>query len=203
MELTGIMMTQESKHAGQTSLTREQLVRAFDLCVRKMRRNIQTLADSPKSGAWAADGNYFAFKEGFYEIGNWTSSFFTGMALLAWRETEDEYFHKQVLRVAPHYRDKVFTHFMDTHHDLGFLYSLYSVALCKLTGEKEHLEVGGGVPPNCWPCASILTATSSARGGASMFTTQREASSGGYSFAHRRFSGCVRLGSARVKTDQR
>jgi unsaturated chondroitin disaccharide hydrolase len=142
MELTETMMTQESKHTGQTSLIREQLVRAFDLCVRKTRGNIQRLADEPKSAAWAADGNYFDFKEGFYEIGNWTSSFFTGMALLAWRETEDEYFLNQVQRLAPPYRDKVFTHFMDTHHDLGFLYSLYSVAIHKLTGDKEHRKVG-------------------------------------------------------------
>jgi unsaturated chondroitin disaccharide hydrolase len=138
------MMTQESKQTRirETSLAREQLVRAFDLCVRKTRGNIQRLADEPKSAAWAEDGNYFKFEEGFYEIGNWTSSFFTGMALLAWRETEDEYFLNQVLRLAPHYRDKVFTHFMDTHHDLGFLYSLYSVALYKLTGDKQHREVG-------------------------------------------------------------
>ena len=87
-------MTHESKPAGtrQTSLARDPLAKAFDLCVCKTRRNIQTLADSPKSGPWAADGNYFASKKGFYEIGNWTSSFFTGMALLAWRETEDEFF---------------------------------------------------------------------------------------------------------------
>jgi unsaturated chondroitin disaccharide hydrolase len=138
------MLTQEPKFAkvGDASLTREQLVRAFDLCVRKTRGNIQRLADEPKSAAWAADGNYFDFKEGFYEIGNWTSSFFTGMALLAWRETEDEHFLNQVLRLAPHYRDKVFTRFMDTHHDLGFLYSLYSVALFKLNGDKTHREVG-------------------------------------------------------------
>ena len=116
------MVTWQSTHTGQTSFTREQLVRVFDLCVRKMRGNFQRLADEPNSAAWAEDGNYFDFKEGFYEIGNWTSSFFTGMALLAWRETEDEYFLKQVPHLAPPYRDKVFTHFMDTHHDLGFLY---------------------------------------------------------------------------------
>lgn len=138
------MMTQESKLTGtrETSSARDPLTRAFDLCVRKTRGNIQRLADEPKSAAWAEDGNYFNFKEGFYEIGNWTSSFFTGMALLAWRETEDEYFLNQVQRLAPHYRDKVFTHYMDTHHDLGFLYSLYSVALYKLTSDKEHREVG-------------------------------------------------------------
>ena len=119
-----------------------RLRNAFDLCVHKTRGNIKCLAAAPKSAAWAVDGNYFGFKGGFYEIGNWTSSFFTGMALIAWRETEDEYFLNQVLRLAPHYREKVFTHSMDTHHDLGFLYSLYSVALYKLTGDQEHRVVG-------------------------------------------------------------
>lgn len=121
---------------------KQHLSAALALCIRKTRGNIKRLADEPKSGAWAADGNYFNFHEGFYEIGNWTSSFFTGMALLAWRETEDEYFLNQVLRLAPCYREKVFTRHRDTHHDLGFLSSLYSVAIYKLTNEKEHREVG-------------------------------------------------------------
>ena len=116
--------------------------RAFELCVLKTRRNIERLADDPKSAALAVDGDYFKWPEGFYEIGNWTSSFFTGMALLAWCKTEDEYFLKQVLRLAPHYQHKVFARQLDTHHDLGFLYSLYSVMLYKLTGDKLHREVG-------------------------------------------------------------
>jgi hypothetical protein len=70
------MLTQEPKFAnvGGASLMREQLVRAFDLCVRKTRGNIQRLADEPKSAAWAVDGDYFAFKEGFYEIGRANTS---------------------------------------------------------------------------------------------------------------------------------
>jgi len=119
-----------------------QYQKALDLCVRKTHGNIQRLADAPKSAAWAVDGDYFKFTEGFFEIGNWTSSFFTGMALLAWRETEDNGFLNQVLRLAGSYREKVFTHHVDTHHDLGFLYSLYSVALYKLTGDPAHRETG-------------------------------------------------------------
>jgi unsaturated chondroitin disaccharide hydrolase len=115
---------------------------ALELCIRKTRGNIKRLADEPQSAAWAVDGNYFNFQEGFYEIGNWTSSFFTGMALIAWQATEDEYFLNQVLRLAPHYQEKVFARHLDTHHDLGFLYSLYSVALYKLTGDQQHREVG-------------------------------------------------------------
>jgi unsaturated chondroitin disaccharide hydrolase len=131
-----------AKAAAQNSAAASPLLKyAFDVCVRKTRANIRRLADHPKSAAWAVDGDYFNFHEGFFEIGNWTSSFFTGMALLAWRETEDEYFLRQVLRLAPSYHEKVFTRHADTHHDLGFLYSLYSVALYKLTRDPQHRAV--------------------------------------------------------------
>jgi unsaturated chondroitin disaccharide hydrolase len=118
------------------------LRRAFDLCVAKARRNIEALADRPTTWAFAEDGHYPGWEEGFYEIGNWTSSFITGMALLAWRETEDEHFIRQVERLAPWYTAKVDEHAAETMHDLGFLYSLYSVALHKLTGEASHRELG-------------------------------------------------------------
>lgn len=137
LQITGQPLEQNGARAKRKARTR-----AFELCVDKTRRNIKQMADEPKAAPSAVDGNYFAHNEGFYDIGNWTSSFFSGMALLAWRETEDEYFLKQVQRLAPHYREKVFTRHMDTHHDLGFLASLYSVALYKLTGDAEHRNVG-------------------------------------------------------------
>ncbi len=133
---------QANGKVGYSTKTEEHLRRAFDLCVRKTRVNIKRLADEPKSGAFAVDGNYFDFKEGFFDIGNWTSSFFTGMALLAWRETKVDYFIQQVKRLAPLYREKVYDHCMDTMHDLGFLYSLFSVALYKLTGDEAQRETG-------------------------------------------------------------
>jgi unsaturated chondroitin disaccharide hydrolase len=120
----------------------EWLARGFAACVRKTRRNIADLAGSNTTWSWAEDGDYSKFREGFFEIGNWTSSFFTGMALLAWRHTEDEYYLQQVLRLAPAYREKAMVRYLDMHHDAGFLYTLYSVALYKLTGAKEHREVG-------------------------------------------------------------
>lgn len=128
--------------AGAVAKDRVSLGKAFDLCALKSRGTIRALADAPKSAAWAPDGNYFEFPEGFYEIGNWTSSFFTGMALIAWQEVEDEYFLQQTLRLAPAYHEKAHKRSLDMHHDAGFLYSLYSVALYKLTGGSEHREVG-------------------------------------------------------------
>jgi unsaturated chondroitin disaccharide hydrolase len=135
-----------------TNIEKANLKRAFDLCTRKTRSNIKRLADAPKAAPWAVDGNYFGHPEVFFEIGNWTSSFFTGMALIAWQETEDEYFLNQVLRLAPAYQEKALATLrgstkggprrIDMHHDAGFLYSLYSVALHKLTGDKPHRETG-------------------------------------------------------------
>jgi unsaturated chondroitin disaccharide hydrolase len=123
-------------------LAQETLRHAFAVCVRKTRRNIADLAAQPRSWAWAEDGDYSRCNEGFFEIGNWTSSFFTGMALLAWRQTRDEHFLNQTLRLAPLYREKATERFLDMHHDAGFLYTLYSVALHQLTGDPAHREVG-------------------------------------------------------------
>jgi unsaturated chondroitin disaccharide hydrolase len=123
-------------------LAKTAVARALRLGFEKTRGNIERLADEPKACAWAEDGHYFAHPGGFYEISNWTTSFFTGMALLGWRHTGDEFFLKQAQRLAPHYRLKVYEHDRDTMHDLGFLYSLYSVALYQLTGEPMHRETG-------------------------------------------------------------
>lgn len=130
---------------------------ALNVCIQKVRNNIRRLADDPKACAWAADGNYFNSTDGFYHINNWTTSFFTGMALLAWRLTGEFYFLKQLNRLAPHYRLKVFEHQADTMHDLGFLYSLYSVAIYKLTGDMAHREVA-------LRAADVLAARFDARG---------------------------------------
>ena len=115
---------------------------AYDTLVAKIRRNIADLIAQPTTWSWAADGDYSTWNEGFLDIGNWTTSFFTGMALIAWSETEDEHFIRHVLELDPLYRAKVTGHAEDTMHDLGFLYSLYSVALHKLTGEVRHRELG-------------------------------------------------------------
>jgi unsaturated chondroitin disaccharide hydrolase len=121
---------------------KESLRRAFDLCIAKTRSNIRALADHPAAWAHAANGRYPEWKEGFMEIGNWTSSFFTGMALLAWRETGDGHFLRQAVRLEPFYQTKLREHAADTMHDLGFLYSLYAVALHKLTGESRYRDLG-------------------------------------------------------------
>lgn len=111
---------------------------AFDLCVAKTRRNIRDLHARPTTWAFAADGDYPNWDEGFHEIGNWTTSFFTGMAILAWQDTKDDTFLGDLEKLLPLYQAKVGEHRADTMHDIGFLYSLYSVALHKLTEDGRH-----------------------------------------------------------------
>ncbi len=115
---------------------------AFDLCVAKTRNNIRELNAQPTTWAFAPDGDYRKWDEDFAAIGNWTTSFFTGMALLAWLDTEDEYFIQEVESLDPLYRAKLEQYPADTMHDLGFLYSLYAVALYQITGKARHRELG-------------------------------------------------------------
>lgn len=115
---------------------------AFAVCAEKARRNVVRLAARPTAGTWAVDGDYFANPEGFFDIGNWTTSFFTGMALLAFDNRTDGELLESLRKLGPAYHDKVTRHRMDTMHDLGFLYSLYSVAMYRLTGEGEHRATG-------------------------------------------------------------
>lgn len=114
---------------------------ALDVCVAKIRSNIRLLADKPTTWALAIDGDYAAWNEGFYEIGNWTTSFFTGMAVIAFKQTGDRCFLEETTRLEPFYESKVGEHSADTMHDIGFLYSLYSIALYKVTGEAKHREL--------------------------------------------------------------
>ena len=114
---------------------------ALDVCIAKIRSNIRLLADKPTTWALAINGDYAAWNEGFYEIGNWTTSFFTGMAVIAYKQTGDRSFLEETTRLEPFYESKVGEHSADTMHDIGFLYSLYSIALYKVTGEAKHREL--------------------------------------------------------------
>lgn len=116
---------------------------AFDVCVSKIRRNLPDLAESGRTWAFDPNGDYPAWEEGFFEIGNWTTSFFTGMGVLAWLDTGDEQLLADIALSEPSYLAKMEGgNARETMHDLGFLYSLHSVALHKATGDARHRELG-------------------------------------------------------------
>jgi unsaturated chondroitin disaccharide hydrolase len=116
----------------------QALHRALATCSAKVRLVLPKLAQTRRSASNDADGDFFRFPEDFFDIGNWTSSFFTGMALLDFEGSRDLALLQELNRLGDLYREKVTTRSMDTMHDLGFLYSLYSVGLYKLTGDLGH-----------------------------------------------------------------
>lgn len=93
-----------------------------------------------------ADGHYFSAenlkkKTGFFHIMNWTSSFFTGIVLLAYEQSGDRRYLRWAFEKNRLFREKVFCHGKDTMHDLGFLYSPQCVALYRLTGDGASAEI--------------------------------------------------------------
>lgn len=66
----------------------------------------------------------------------WTTSFFPGMAYLAYDRTGDEAFLAHAEDYLASFRHRL-THRLHISHDLGFLYTLSSVALYKLTGNED------------------------------------------------------------------
>ncbi len=65
------------------------------------------------------------------------------MGLLAWLDTQDGQLLRAIELSEPNYLAKMeTTHAQETMHDLGFLYSLYAVALHQATGEERHRSLG-------------------------------------------------------------
>lgn len=118
------------------------LSEAFGLCAEKALRNLPDLAASGRTWAFAPDGDYSQWNEGFFEIGNWTTGFFTGMGLLGWLRSGDGAFLKAVEGMDSLYQRKVAEEAADTMHDLGFLYSPYAVGLHKLTADDRYRTLG-------------------------------------------------------------
>ncbi|MEP4078409.1 glycoside hydrolase family 88 protein [Haloferula sp.] len=135
----------EVKNLNRQVATREEtaiLSGVFDLAVAKISKNLPALVASPASWGFDVSGDYANRDEGFHDIGNWTTSFFTGMALLGHLRTGEKELIEQVEALDERYQRKLDNHAVETMHDLGFLYSLYSVALYRLTGKAEHRDTG-------------------------------------------------------------
>ena len=112
--------------------------------VKKIKNNIRKIGSDLCDFPGCEDGNYLKNKEcaiGIGHIFNWTQSFFVGMALWAYIETEDKEFLDWAEQFMPEYRAKVFDTPMETMHDIGFLYSPYAVMLYSITGKEEYKNI--------------------------------------------------------------
>lgn len=111
----------------------------------KAKSNLLKMGNDLYEYPAVANGQYFEQdKTNLRKVGHifsWTQSFFTGMAALAFEQTEDENILNRLNSFYGEYFNKVFGTPLESMHDLGFLYTLYSTILFNLTGDKKMLEL--------------------------------------------------------------
>lgn len=111
----------------------------YEICKKKFDIHMEKYRELCELRA-CKHGDYYAESErlDFYHKNNWMTSFVTGLAPLYHKSTGDERYITWANKYAVDYYNKIMNHSMDTMHDLGFLYSAYSVAMYMETGNEEH-----------------------------------------------------------------
>ncbi|HEX5859100.1 MAG TPA: glycoside hydrolase family 88 protein [Microbacterium sp.] len=135
-------MTSTPPAQGTSARTVERAVAA---ALETVRRNIPAFGDSYPDDT-TTDGRYplRPAAGGIPEGGNrgWTTSFWPGTQWLAWQHTGDVVFRDAAARHAADFARRVRAgEDLDTH-DLGFLYSLSSVAAWRLLGDEDARDAG-------------------------------------------------------------
>lgn len=121
----------------------ENIKNAYNICIEKFKCHTSHYSENDVYELTeCADGMYYSHEKGESLLAryNWMSSFVTGLAPLYYRTEKDQKYLEWANRFKDIYHKKVFEHSLDTMHDIGFLYSPYSVAMYQLTGDNEHKE---------------------------------------------------------------
>ena len=124
-------------------MKREKLLKTYEICKKKIDKSMQVRGcDDTFEYVASKTGKYNEETPGvdLYHMYNWITSFSTGLAPLMYRTEKDEKYLIWANGFEKHYHSKIFEHSLDTMHDIGFLYSPYSVAMYQLTGAHEHRE---------------------------------------------------------------
>ncbi|GKX28200.1 glucuronyl hydrolase [Vallitalea longa] len=131
-------------------MSKKSMEQLKKLCIDKTLNNMNGIKTNLREYSSCKEGNYFEeltnekhknISLDLSHIFVWTPSFFTGMACLAYNETNKPMYLKWLNCFYDKYYHKIFDTPMNTMHDLGFLYSPYSVALYKLTGDVNQKKV--------------------------------------------------------------
>lgn len=119
----------------QGELSKEDVLKAIEYVLSKIDENLEVFtyklpASSSVNNVYEAIDNV-----------DWTSSFWTGMVLLAYEITNDKKYLEVANKHLDSFKNRIIKKVNTNHHDLGFLYTLSSVANYKITGNEEAKEV--------------------------------------------------------------
>lgn len=113
--------------------------------LKKIENNIEKIGDDLRDFHGTKDGDYVKTRDSAIKVNHifaWTQSFFVGMALWAYLDTNDKKFLDWAEQFKQNYYSKVFDTPMETMHDIGFLYSPYAVMLYNITGDEDYKKIG-------------------------------------------------------------
>lgn len=106
--------------------------KGMEFALNKIKKNITDFSDCFPS----AESRDYVYEKNT-ELKDWTEGFWTGMLWLAYELTGENPLKETAQKLGGMLRERVYgKHYTDTH-DLGFLYTLSSVAEYKLTGDEE------------------------------------------------------------------
>lgn len=125
-----------SKYQQRPELTKEFCEEAIAYILKKIDENLETF--TYKYPAPASINNVYPAIDNI----EWTSSFWTGMLWLAYEVTGDMKYRKVAEIQLESYKKRVEERIATGTHDLGFLYTLSSVAAFKLTNSEVAKDIG-------------------------------------------------------------
>lgn len=115
-------------------LTKSEIKQALDRCLSQIMYHVNDFKD--KFPTPATQKNRYSIMENT----EWTNGFWTGLLWLAYEYGQDNLLYQVAKNNVASFKERIEQRIELDHHDLGFLYSLSSVADFKLTGSKEALE---------------------------------------------------------------
>ena len=121
----------------------------FEKTLEIVKHKVDTLMERIDPCMEKSEGGYIINKrysqperfEDFYTPMHWTHSFLTGMVALMYYHFKEEKYLNYLIAQKEKYKKYAKGDGFMVAHDAGFLYSLYAVALYKLTGDEEAREI--------------------------------------------------------------
>lgn len=120
------------------------LYNAYEVLRKKVNMYLEKYNGEPYQFHKSASGDYYsdAGKVYFSERAGWMASFVTGLGPLMYNVEKDEKYLKWASQFKDDYRRLITENPIEkSAHDVGFLYSLYSVAMYKITGDRGYREI--------------------------------------------------------------
>lgn len=135
-QITGLKTALKVKNQVELTNIYSEIIKKFEIHMESMKN------EEPYEVVGCEDGDYYKHehkKEALLSFRwNWMTSFQTGLAPLYYQTEKDERYLKWANAFEKYYHSKMFDTPMESMHDIGFLYSPYSVAMYKLTGDEKH-----------------------------------------------------------------